>query len=280
MVIVGGWLALYRFSMTDDLLYRTTQIIPVPVATVDSESVCFSDYLMLYRSSIISIERQSSNQTDESALNYLRTEYKRAALTEAETYAYAINLAKSLDITVSEDEITDEFNRHLKIGGVDRSEASFLKIIEDNFGLTKSEYRRMLYLNLIKAKVSIAIDQHANEIADKVESILATSDNNYNEAVSQLGSEIIYEETGSLVDNKNIDGGRATEATKLEPGQSSGKFISMNGDGYYFVKLINKTDNEVNFVSIKVPFTEFSKRFAALQEEDKIHELIDIKTSE
>ena len=63
---------------------------------------------------------------------------------------------------------------------------------------------------------------------------------------------------------------------KLEPGQSSGKFISMNGDGYYFVKLINKTDTEVNFVSIKVPFTEFDKKFNNLSEEDKIHEYIEI----
>ena len=50
----------------------------------------------------------------------------------------------------------------------------------------------------------------------------------------------------------------------------------MCGDGYYFVKLINKTDSEVNFVSIKVPFTEFGKQFAALKEDGKITEYIDL----
>ena len=79
--------------------------------------------------------------------------------------------------------------------------------------------------------------------------------------------------------NKNIDGGRATEAAKLEPGQSSGKFLSMNGDGYYFVKLIKKTKTEVNFVSIKVPFTEFNKRFEALQNDNKINTYITIGNS-
>ncbi len=54
----------------------------------------------------------------------------------------------------------------------------------------------------------------------------------------------------------------------------------MNGDGYYFVKLVKKTDTEVNFVSIKVPFTEFDKRLNTLQEEGKIKEYIKITDNE
>ena len=82
------------------------------------------------------------------------------------------------------------------------------------------------------------------------------------------------------INSKNIDGGRASEAMKLEPEQSSGRFVSMNGDGYYFVKLIKKTNSEVNFVSIKVPFTEFNKRFESLREGGKIVEYIEIPDSE
>ena len=280
VILVGGWLALYRFGMTDDLLFRVTQILPVPVASVDGESVRFSDYLMLYRSSFTSIERQSSDQFEDATIDGLRTEYKQSALNEAEGYTFAIKLAKELNLTVSDSEIDEEFNRHLSIGGVNRSEESFLKIVNDNFGLSKSEYRRMLYLNLIKAKISVAIDERANTIASKVESILSVTNNDYSQVVEQLGSDIIYEETGGLVDSKNIDGGRATEAMKLEPGGSSGKFISLNGDGYYFVKLISKTDTEVNFVSIKIPFTEFSKRFDTLRHDGKIQELINIRSAE
>ena len=280
MIFVGGWLALYRIGMTDDLLFNITKIVPLSVATVDGENVLYSDYLMLYRSSMISIERQSGSQFDETSFNELRTEYKRSALTKAEKYTYAMKLARELNITVSEEEVSAEFDRHLKIGGVERSEEGFAKIIEDNFGLSKSEYKRMLYLTLIKAKVEMEIDKNANKIANRVEALLAENGDDYQNVAEQMGSEIIYEETGGLVDSKNIDGGRAAEAMKLEPGQSSGRFVSMNGDGYYFVKLINKTDSEVNFVSIKVPFTEFAKQFAALKEEGKIAEYIEIETEE
>ena len=280
MIFVGGWLALYRIGMTDELLFNITKVVPLSVASVDGEPVRFSDYLMFYRSSMTSIERQSGSQFDEESFNELRAEYKRSALTKAEQYAYATKLARELDITVSPSEVATEFERHLKIGGVDRSEEGFIKIIKDNFGLDKSEYERMLYLTLIKAKVEMEIDQNANQIASKVETILASNGNDYQAVVEQLGDKIIYEETGGLVDSKNIDGGRASEAMELEPGQSSSRFVSMNGDGYYFVKLINKTDSEVNFVSIKVPFTEFSKQFEALKTDGKISEYIDLSNSE
>ena len=276
MIIVGGWLALYRLGMTDDLLFRVTKIIPVPVGSVDSENVLFSDYIMLYRSSMTSIERQSGSQFDQASLDEIRYKYKRAALTDAESYTYAIKLAREEGVSVSDEDIANEFNRHLKIGGVDRSEEAFMKIVEDNFGLDKSEYERMLYLSLIKSAVEAKIDTRASNLVKQVESMLASNDNDYKAVAESLGNQIIYEETGGLVDSKNIDGGRATEAFKLEPGQSSGKFISINGDGYYFVKLIKKTESEVNFVSIRVPFTEFDKRFEALQADGKISEHISL----
>ena len=262
--------------MTDDLLFRITKVVPLPVAVVDSENVRFSDYITFYRSSITSIERQSGSQFDESSAEQLKSEYKRSALTESEDYTYAVKLAKEQGIEVTDDEVSTEFERHLKIGGIDRSEEAFVKIIEDNFGLSKDEYERMLYLTLIKAKVEKAIDNSANNTASKVETLLNESSNDYSAVAEQLGEAIIYEETGGLVDSKNLDGGRASEAMKLEPGQSSGKFVSMNGDGYYFVKLINKTDTQVDFVSIKIPFTEFDKRMDDLRDNGKITEHITI----
>lgn len=280
IVFVSGWLALYQLGMTDEMLFRITKILPVPVASIDGENVQFSDYLMFYRSSILSIERQSGQVDNEGSIEELHNQYKRAALSEAEDFTYALKLARELDLTVSDEEVETEFKRHLSIGGIERSEEGFMKIIEENFGLNKSEYERMLYLTLIKAKVEIEIDENANQIANKVEKMLAENGGNYAEVAEALGPEIQYEETGGMVSNQNIDGGRASEASKLEPGQQSGRFISMNGDGYYFVKLISKTATEVKFVSIKVPFTEFDSRLAELREEGKIEEYITINTEQ
>lgn len=280
ILFTSGWLALYQFGMTDEMLYRVTKILPVPVAIVDGENVAFSDYLMFYRSSMTSIERQSGNVDNQGNENDLRLQYKRAALSESEDFTYAAKLAKELELEVTDEEVANEFARHLSIGGTERSEESFMKIVSDNFGLDKSEYERMLYLTLLKSKVEIAIDETANKTAAKVEALLAENGGDYTAVAETLGDAIIYEETGGMVPNQNIDGGRAAEAFKLEPSQQSGRFISMSGDGYYFVKLIAKTDTEVNFVSIKVPFTEFDNRMSALRDENKIQEFVTITPNE
>ena len=54
----------------------------------------------------------------------------------------------------------------------------------------------------------------------------------------------------------------------------------MNGDGYYFVKLVDKTDTQVNFVSIKVPFEEFETQFKEIKNGGKITEYIEIDAEE
>ena len=280
ILITSGWLALYQFGMTDEMLYRVTKIVPVPVASVDGENVNFSDYLLFYRSSVLSIERQSGQVDNQGSIAELRLQYKRAALDEAEEYHYAQKLAKELNISVTDEEVATELNRHLSIGGVERSEEGFMKIVKENFGLDKSEYEHMLYLTLTKAKVEIAIDDKANQTAAQVEKLLAENGNIFSTVAETLGSAIEYQETGGMVPIQNIDGGRAAEAFKLEPGQSSGKFVSMNGDGYYYVKLIKKTDAEVNFVSIRIPFTEFKTRFDTLRSEGLIKEHIHIASEE
>ena len=99
VLVLSGYLALYRLGMTGELLFRITEIFPISVASVDSEDVRFSDYLMFYRSSMTSIERQSGSQFENTPIDYLHDEYKAAALTEAEKYTYALTLAKDLDIT-------------------------------------------------------------------------------------------------------------------------------------------------------------------------------------
>lgn len=277
ILFTSGWLALYRLQMTDDLLYRLTQIIPVPVAEVDGENVRFSDYLMFYRSSVQSISRQSTQTQTEEDLENMKEQFKIAALERAKEYTYALKLGKELNLTVTDEEIATEFDRHRQIGSVDRSEAGFLKIIKDNFGMSKNEYNRMLYLTIMKSKVDAAIDDTANEIAKKVEASLLANGNSFYKVAEELGEQVVYEETNGMVSNKNIDGGRSNEAFKLEIGEQSGKFISMNGDGYYYVKLVDKNATEVNFVSIKINFTEFTKRYEKIKEEKKYKNHIDLK---
>ncbi len=270
LMVVAGWVMLYKIQDTEDMLYRVTQVIPVPVAEVDGEKVRYSDYLMIFRSNLVTSEQQGGVLEDGEDTSVLEDVYKRAALESAIEYAYALKLGRELGVSVTNEEIDGAFDEHRRVGGVERSEESFLKIVSDNFGMNKTEYRRMLYLTLMKAKVSQAIDAPAREVADQIEQLLAENGGDMAAVAEVLGGSVAYEETGQLVDNMNVDGGRSNMAMTMEVGAISSRFLSSNGDGYYFVKLIEKTDSQVNYASLKILLTEFDLRMADLYEEGRV----------
>jgi len=277
-VIAAGsivYLMLYQFQSTDDLLFRITQVVPFSVAKIDDEKVLYSDYLLIYRSTITPIEKQGMVENGQNAED-MTDYYKRQALTSAEDYTYAIKLARELNITVSDSEVNDAVEKHRKAGGVERSQETFVRVLQDNFGLSLSEYKRIIYLSLISEKVSEEIDQVAKSTMINVKEYLSEG-KSLKEISEILGEKVVYEETGGLVDRMNVDGGRATVAMTLEKGQTSERFVSTSGDGIYFVTLLDKTESTVNYVSLHIPFTELNTRLEAVRKENKVEERIIIE---
>ena len=208
-MVVAGWLALYQFQSTGEMMYRVTQVLPVPVAEVDGAKVRYSDYLMIYRSNLQTSEQQSGQLGNTEDDDLVRAEYKRTALEAAVEYTYAMKLGKELGLSVAEEEIDQAFDEHRKVGGVERSEEAFLKIVQDNFGMNRREYRRMLELTLMKAKVEQEIDETAQAVAAEVETMLNENGGDMAAVAESLGEQVEYEATGQLVDNMNVDGGRS-----------------------------------------------------------------------
>ncbi len=280
-MVIAGWAMLYKFQDTSDMVYRITQVLPVPVGEVAGEKIRYSDYLMIYRSNLITAEQQGGQIGGEDAdEETMRQVYKQAAMDLAVEYTYALKLGREMGIEVTEEEVSEAFNEHLRVGGVERSEEAFLKILNDNFGMSKMEYRRMLYLNLMKAKVVQAVDDDARNLATEIERTLAENGNDLLAVAQTLGEAVQYEETGQLVDGMNVDGGRSSKAMTLEPGQMSERFLSSNGDGYYYVKLVEKTETEVNYVSLKINFLKFGTMVEDLYKDGEVEIYINVELDE
>ena len=279
-LVVAGWAALYKFQDMRDIMYRISYVTRIPVAEIDGKKVRFFDYLMTARSSLTTLRQQSgveNNSEDEKAMI---NRYKRTALTQAEDLTYALKLGEENGIEVSKEEVAQSFDEHRKVGGTERSEESFLKVLSTNFGLNKTEYERMLYLALMKVKVEEEIDIDAKKVAEEVRVKLGQNGGDFAKTREELGERVQFETTGGLVDSKNVDGGRAGVAMKLNPGQISEKFLSSNGDGYYFVKLIEKTEDRVNYESLFVKFTEFDKRLEEVRDNGRVKEYIKLVETE
>lgn len=276
---IVGWIQLYKVQNTSDVMYRFTKVLGLPVAKVDGVSVKYSDYLMLYRSSIKTLERQQGALDDSEDSKLLRDYYKRQALTSAEEYSYAMAKLDEIGKPVTESEIDAVVNEHKTIDGETRSESAFEGIIRDNFGLSMSEYRRMLRLSLAKKDYSAEIDKRAKSLANAVKQELKKSNDLKKISDKFKNNDIFeFESLSEMVDASNLDSGRAEMASVLkEVGDVSECFVSKNGDGYYFVKLTERKNGKVKYDSIWIRFTEFDKVMNKIRADNKVDEYITVE---
>ncbi|MBR3164527.1 SurA N-terminal domain-containing protein [Candidatus Saccharibacteria bacterium] len=277
---VVGWFQLYKAHNTNDVTYRFTKVLPLAVAKVDGVSVKFSDYLLLYRSSITAIERQQGELENLDDAEAQRNHYKRQALSDAEKYDYALAKLEEMGEKVSEEEIDAVIEGHQSVDGERRSDEAFSEIVKKNFGLSMKDYRRMLKLSLAQRKYSEKTDETARKLAAQVEQMIKENGGDLAAAADALADTglVRFEATDRVVEVANLDSGRAEKASQLKNiGEVSERFLAKNGDGYYFVKLTSREGESVGYESILVQFTEFEKRFEEIIKDKKIEEYIEIK---
>lgn len=264
LILLGvvGWWQLYIVQNTSDFMYRVTRVIPVPVATIEGESVRYSDYLMRYRSSIHYLEEKEqvnlSTEDGRRQSDFVKNQAMQDALLEA----YARKIANEQGITVSDAELEAFLIQQRNSTDGEASEATYEAVIMEYYGWSMDEYRQIMYTTLLRQKVAYAVDEAAKTTSDKVKAVVA-SNNNLQEVTDAINaSEDVEVSFGALglVPRSNQDGGLAKAAAELDVNQVSDAIISTTGDGYYFVKLIEKNDTQVNYEYIHVPLSTFSQR--------------------
>ena len=100
-----GWLQVYKVQSTSDVVYRFANFLRLPVAEIDGHKVRYSDYLMIFRSSIATIEYQSGKFDDSEDSKSQINHYKRQAMNAAEDYTYALAKMEELGLEVTDEEI-------------------------------------------------------------------------------------------------------------------------------------------------------------------------------
>ncbi|MDR1032723.1 MAG: SurA N-terminal domain-containing protein [Candidatus Nomurabacteria bacterium] len=277
-VCAFGWVQYYKVQNTGPIAYRFSKYLRIPVAEADGKNVLYSDYLMQYRSNIRAIERQEgklgNSDNDKRKIAY----YKRMALDNSITNTYAMKLADEYSIKVTSDHINEVYAQYMKAGDSKITASGFEKMIEDNFGLTKSEYIRMfIEIPLIRREVSIKIDSAAKGLSDSVEKSVKSNKGDLDAVAKEYAGKIMLEMSSGLVDASNFDGGRAAMASSMKVGEISRPFLSTSGDSYYIVKVTNKKDSQVEYASLVVPLTALNEQVEKLKKDGKVKEYIKLE---
>lgn len=280
LILIGaGWWFLYQGQNTSDFMYRVTRVAPVSVATIDGQAVRYSDYLMKYRGQLhykTAIEQVDvSSEDGQRELDYI----KNRAMADAVADAYAQKLAKGLDIVVTEAELEAFLLQQRQAGESEITEAKQAMVISDYYGWSIDEYRQVIKQKLLRQKVALAIDDTAKKLSEDLEKQVAGGVTDLvaiATGVNATAPNTVMYWPPTWVSKSNQDGGLAKAAAKLTNGQVSKPIKTSAGDGYYIVKLIESTDDQVNYEYIHVPLNEFKKQLAAIEKDGKLKEFISI----
>jgi SurA N-terminal domain len=278
LVAIGYW-QLYPGQNTSTFMYRVTKVLPLPVASVDGQLVPYSDYLMKYRSSVYYLEQkeQISLKSDDGKrrIDFI----KQKSMEDAIADAYAVKLAKQLDIAVTDVELESFLKIQRQSTDGEVSQQTYDAVVLDYYGWSADEYRYATKNKLLRQKVAYAVDTNASKVVESISTQLKTPGSSLQAiaaaSTTQNGEQIVYG-ASDWVPKTNQDGGLAVAASKLERGAVSGVIKSTTGDGYYFVRLIDSNDTQVNYEYIQIPLTEFTKKLAAVESDDKVQKFITI----
>ena len=279
LIVAIGWQQLYVAQNTSTFFYRVTRVLPLPVASVDGEPVRYGDYLMYFNSSAHYLQQSEQvNLQSEDGKRQLEW-VKRESMDNVVADTYAEKLARGLGISVTEDQINkviDE-DRNTANGRISQEtyDASALSVL----GWAPDEYRKDTKSKLIRQQVSYAIDTTAKEKQSQASRLLQAKDADLDKIALELGGEgnaKVTSGVSGLVPRANRDGGLSIAAAKLTPSQISSVIKTTTGDGYYFVKLLEKNDTQVNYAFMKIPLTVFTQQLEALRHDKKVHEYISI----
>lgn len=281
LLVLVFWWQLYIAQNDSKFMYRFTQLVPVPVAQVDGENVPYSDYLKRFRSSVHYL-RQQNNLNPDTVDGKKEIEYrKRQELDNAIRDAYARKLARENDVSVPQNDVSAFITRELDTKKV--SETAYERTVLNNFyDWTMDDYRSVVYAELLKRKVSFAIDTAAREKADRVLAALRAEGADFGAIAKTESDDEATRESGGdsgPVLRKNIDpNGVITAVAKLSPGQMTD--LIYGSDGYYIAKLTSKDSQNVQYQFIKIALTEFQDRFDAVKQSDKVREYIKINSEQ
>lgn len=277
LLVVLCWYLLYFAQVNTKFMYRLTQLVPVPVASVDGEGVRYSEYLKKYRSDIFSLVQQEQINLRSADGKRQSEYYKRKELDSAIKEAYVGKLARENKVTVSRAEVDTFITQSVNSKSISL-EAYEKTVLQNFYDWSLDEYRGVVKARLLTQKVSFAIDTAAKQKADTLATKASAPGADFaqlaRDSSDDLGTKANGGDVGALpLDNQDARGLIAA-ADKLQVGQVSRPVAG--GDGYYILKLTSKTESAVQYSQIKVNLTELDRRFEQIKKQGKIREHIKV----
>jgi len=219
-------LALYHFHQYNTFLYRTTQVVPFPVARADGKFVDYENYLFELRHYVHYYQTQQQRDFNGSDKQQLLL-FRRQALSDVVDNAYISILANQHHVSVSSGEVNDriaEVRAQNRLGGNNKV---FADVLRDYWGWSVNDFKRELKTQMLSEKVDAQMDTAtAKRATDALNQLKAGAD--FATLAKQVSDDTTTKDNGGdygspiTQDNPNIPPQVIEEIFKLKAGQTSG----------------------------------------------------------
>jgi len=262
--------ALYKFNQHNTFLYRTTQVVPFPVARIDDNFIAYENYLFELRHYIHYYRNQLN-------LNFDLNSFRKQALNEVVNNAYVKMLAKQNGVRVSDKEVNEriaEVRNQNRLGSNDKV---FSDVLRDYWGWTVSDFKRSLKNEILAEKVVAKLDkadtERANQALFKVKNgvdfatVAAEMSNEPNAKVN--GGDYGFPVTKT---NPNVPPQVVSALFKLQPGQVSN--VINTGTTLEIVKNVQVNGDSITAKHIVINLKDISEYTKQLKKEKPVHVFI------
>ena len=282
LLLVAGWVLMYPMQNSSGVAYRISRVIPLPVGSINGEAVLYSDYLASYRSSAYYLKKNPEvrlKNDGQVQLNHI----KRQSLDLAERVAYARQLARQHNISISDSDVDTVIERERITANGRVSQDTYDASIKMLFGESANDYRFRTANAMLESRVAFAVDVKAKQ---QIEAVMAAlkQGKSFDEAVGSAnalsGGKANAGKSGLIDVTSKFNGLRVQGIAGLKKDEISGIMQSATTDGYYIVKITEKTEKKIAFDYVHVPLQEFTAQFAKLKADGKIQEYISVPESQ
>lgn len=275
-----GWWQLYPMQNSSEFMYRITRILPLPVASVNGNWALYQDYLVQYKASEYYLQKYGDIKLDSEDGKVQLDYVKRQALDKAEMVAYARKLAQDVDVKVTSKDVDDFIDQERNTANGRVSQETYDASIQMLYGESVSDYRLSVENGILRNRVAFAIDKDATAQVKQATELVKQTNGDFIKVAEQMksskGATTTAGQSGLVSTTSKFGGLRLSEIAQFQKDEVSGVLKSTTDDGYYFVKIIDKTDSQVNFLYLHIPLSTFERDFNALRSDKKIQEFISV----
>jgi hypothetical protein len=265
--------ALYKLNQYNTFLYRTTQVVPFPVARVGDNFVAYENYLFELRHYIHYYQNQLGLNFDGQDKEQL-TRFRKQALDGVVNNAYVKILAQQNGVKVSDKEVDDRIAEVRNQNRLGSNNKVFSDVLRDYWGWSISDFKRSLKEEILSEKVVAKLDKSD---ADRASSALFKVKNgeDFAKAAAEFSDDPNSKANGGDYGfpinrtNPNVPPQVVDALFKLQPGQVSE--VVDTGSTLEIVKNMQVSGDAITAKHIVINLKDISDYTKQLKKEEPSH---------